>query len=463
MPPMTAGGSIVKTWCAVIGLALLAGCVTYRPQPLNPHSTLPGRIPDLTIDPRQMPRPELASHRFDPSDGLDFTEVAVLAVVNNPDLRTARADAGIWHAYAFAAGLLPDPQLSLTADVPDPGQVAKATAYNLGLHDDVMALLTRSPRRAAARHDARKADLNLLWQEWLVVAQARQLFVRVTQTAQLREVLEQDRDLFADNYRRTQAALDRGLLTLVAVTPHLTALQDVTRLIHDLERRVNQDRHDLNALLGLAPEAEVPLAGPAEPPELDEEAALRLLPDLPRRRPDLIALQAGYAAQELRYRVAILGQFPSLSVGFTRAQDTTPIHTTGLSVSLSLPIFSRNRGPIAIEQATRQKLYDEYQQRVDLAVSGVHRILAEQRINRRQLGEVDRGLADLGRAAADTDLAFRSREMAALAFANLQAALLAKKIERIGLEQSILEPQVALQALAGGDLPVRLAPEGSAR
>lgn len=42
---MTVGGSIVKTWCAVLGLASLAGCVTYRQQPLNPHSTLPDRIP----------------------------------------------------------------------------------------------------------------------------------------------------------------------------------------------------------------------------------------------------------------------------------------------------------------------------------------------------------------------------------------------------------------------------------
>jgi outer membrane protein TolC len=453
----------VRTWCIVVGIALLPGCVSYRAQPLNPNSTLPHRIPDLTIDPRQMPQAELASHRFDPSDGLDFTEVAMLAVVNNPDLRTARADAGIWHAQAFAAGLLPDPQLSLTADLPDPGQSAKATAYNLGLHYDINALLTRSPRRAAARKDARKADLNLLWLEWQVVAQARVLFVRLTESAQLRDALEQDRVLFADVYGRTQAALDRGLLTLVSVTPHLTALQDVLRLIHDLERQVNLSRHDLNALLGVSPEVAVPLVGPAAVPELDEAAVEAMMPDLPRRRPDLIALQAGYAAQELRYRVAILGQFPALNVGFTRAQDTTPIHTTGLSVSLSLPIFSRNRGPIAIERATRQKLFEEYQARLDLAVNGVHRILTEQRINRRQLAEVDRGFADLARAATNTQDALRSRDIDALTFANLQAALLAKRIEKISLEQSILEQQVALQTLAGGDLPVRLVPEGSPR
>jgi hypothetical protein len=93
----------------------------------------------------------------------------------------------------------------------------------------------------------------------------------------------------------------------------------------------------------------------------------------------------------------------------------------------------------------------------------VHRILTEQRINRRQLEEVDRGLADLARAAANTREALRSRDIDALTFANLEAALLAKRIEKIGLERSILEQQVALSTLAGGDLPVRLAPEGSPR
>jgi hypothetical protein len=48
----------------------LAGCATYRRQPLSTGSTLQDRIPDLTIDPRQMPLPELAAHKFDPADGL---------------------------------------------------------------------------------------------------------------------------------------------------------------------------------------------------------------------------------------------------------------------------------------------------------------------------------------------------------------------------------------------------------
>jgi outer membrane protein TolC len=432
----------------------LAGCVSYQPQQLNTQSTLLNDVAHISVDRSQMPLPELVAHEFNAEGGLGVTEIAMLAVVNNPDLKVARADARVSHAQAFAAGLLPDPQFHFGFDFPHnaPGTT---TAFNLGLSEDINALIQHDATRKAAQNEARKTDLNLLWQEWQVVAKARVLFVRVTQDQWLMEVLAKNRALFADRYDRTQSALDRGLLPLDAVTPHLTALQDVDRQIRDLERLNNTDKHDLNALLGLAPEVPVPLKGPVTLPPLDAERVLSLLPELPRRRPDLIALQYGYNAEDQRYRVAILGQFPAFNLGFTHGRDTTPIYTTGFGITLSLPIFNRNRGNIAIEQATRQKLYEDYQSRLNTANSDVQRILDEQRVNERQLGEVDRELADLSRVAAKADLAFRARNIDALAFANLQGSLLSKQVEKINLEQSILLQRVALQALIGGELPTQ--------
>jgi outer membrane protein TolC len=39
-------------------------------------------------------------------------DIATIAVLHNPDLKAARAKVGVARAQAFAAGLLPDPQLS---------------------------------------------------------------------------------------------------------------------------------------------------------------------------------------------------------------------------------------------------------------------------------------------------------------------------------------------------------------
>ena len=92
---------------------------------------------------------------------------------------------------------------------------------------------------------------------------------------------------------------------------------------------------------------------------------------------------------------------------------------------------------------------------MNAAGNGSRRILAEQRIMQRQLREVDQGLAELTQVAAKTEAAFTARNIDALAFASMQAALLAKKIERITLAQLLLEQRVALQTLVGGQLPVR--------
>jgi outer membrane protein TolC len=450
----------MKNLLLLLIFGTLAGCVSYQPQRLNTESTLLSDVGHISIDRSQMPLPELAAHEFNAEGGLGMTDIAMLAVVNNPDLKVARADARVSHAQAFAAGLLPDPQFHFGLDFPYKA-LGAVTAFSMSLSEDITALIQHDATRRAAQDEARKTDLNLLWQEWQVVAKARTLFAKVTEGQRLMDVLAKNRALFADRYDRTQSALDRGLLPLDAVTPHLTALQDVDRQVRDLERLSNTDKHDLNALLGLAPEVPVPLKAPVTLPVVDAERVLSLLADLPRRRPDLIALQYGYNAEDERYRAAILGQFPSLTLAFNHARDTTPIYTTGFGINLSLPIFNGNRGNIAIERATRQKLYEDYQSRLNTANSDVRRILDEHRVNERQLRDVDGELADLSRAAAKADLAFRARNIDALAFASVQTSLLSKELERINLEQSILLQRVALQALIGGELPTMYLVEGS--
>lgn len=431
----------------------LGGCATYQAKPLGDRVTLFQNYADIAVERKNLPLPEMAAHPFNAHGRLDMDDVAILAVVNNPDLKVARANAQVLHAQAFAAGLLPDPQFSLTRDFPQNPQAGSSSAFNLNLLEDINALIRRHFGSKAGKYNARKTDLNLLWQEWQVVTKARTLYIQVVKGRQLMRVLQKNRVLFADRYRRTQIALDRGLLTLNAVIPHLAALQDIDKQIRNLERQQNINRHSLNALLGLAPEAPVPLREDVLPPALDETGLLARLSGLPRRRPDLLALQYGYQAEDQRYRAAILGQFPIFNIGFTRARDTGGIYTNGFGVTLNLPIFSGNRGNVAIEEATRQKLHDEYQNRLNAAYSDVHRILAEQRINARQLHDVEQGIVELSRVVAKADEAFRARNIDALSFVSLQASLLSKQIEKLNLEQSILEQRVVLQALVGGELP----------
>ncbi|HEY8023109.1 MAG TPA: TolC family protein [Burkholderiaceae bacterium] len=444
----------MKNILLFLACAVLAGCASYQDMPLATRPHFAATVEALATVPPGRSGVTSIAHHYDFAAGLDMTELATLAVINNPDLKLARDDAGIAHAQAFSAGLLPDPQLALSRDLSNSGGPGSTTAFSIGLSYDLNALLQRSNTQSAADADAQKTDLNLLWQEWQVVSGARILFVKLTEAKELARVLEQNRALYAERLAGSRMALEKGLVTSDAVTQNLVALQDVQRQINDLERQTNQNTHDLNALLGLAPGANVKLHADDQLSVIDDKAIDALLPDLPKRRPDLLALEAGYRAEDQRYRAALLGQFPALNIGLTRARDNTDTYSNAIGITLSLPIFNRNRGNIAVEQATRQRLHDEYQQRLNTSVSDLHRLLDEQHINLRQLSAIDGDLALLSHTIAQAEQAYLAHNIDAVSYANVRSVYLAKRIERINLHQSVLEQHVAVQALLGGELPV---------
>ncbi|HCE08279.1 MAG TPA: TolC family protein, partial [Oxalobacteraceae bacterium] len=331
------------------------------------------------------------------------------------------------------------------------GAAGNTSAFNLGLSYDVNALLTHSASKNAARAAQRQIDLNLLWQEWQVVSQTRLLFIRNFGLQQFLAVLQNERALLDSRYRQTQHALAQGNLTLDTANADLAALQTTDTAINDLARQVVTNRHDLNALLGLAPDMTIHLVGDAQLPAIDEAGLKSAMNNIGVRRPDLLALQAGYESQEQRFRQTILAQFPALNVGLTRARDTSGLYTQGFGITLSLPVFNRNRGNIAIEQTTRLRLHDEYQMRINTAFADIAKILADQKLLEKQLKNVQSGEGALAHAAANAQTAFDAGNIDSLAYNSLRTAWLAKQREAITLKQTLLEQRVALLTLIGGE------------
>ena len=433
----------------------LSACSTYQAGELPKEPSLPNTIPHLVVDQQSLPFASMRNHAFDPSGGLDIDDAAIVAVLNNPDLKLARDEAGIARAQAFAAGLLPDPQLSLSRDLTNSGGPGSSKAFSAGLSMDILALITYHANDAASQADIKKTDLNLLWQEWQVAAQARLLYVRLIYARKNQVLLESSRELFAVRASNNQQAYAKNLISNDATLPDLTALQDIQKQNSDLARQINQLEHEFNQLLGLSPDATVKLLDSAPLPELDETAIVERIALLPQQRPDLLALQSGFEAQDQRYRAALIAQFPALNIGFTHARDATGIYSSGLGVTLSLPLFNRNRGNVAIERSTRDKLIDDYQLRLDSANSDIHKILAEQRINAQQLAEIQTTLKQFSALTGNADVAYQKNIVDTLIYTNAHTTLLAKQIEEINLLQAMLEQRVALQTLIGGELPVQ--------
>lgn len=261
--------------------------------------------------------------------------------------------------------------------------------------------------------------------------------------------------LLADRYSRTRQALVTGNVTLDMASADLIALQNTERKINDLERSRLKNRASLNGLLGLVSTTHLQLVGEPHAALLDTAAVQKNLVERLNQRPDMLALQAGYHSQEEKFRGAVLAQFPALNVGLTRARDTSGLYTMGFGMTLSLPIFNRNRGNIAIENATRKQLFDAYQDRLNSAYNEVAIALENQPLLQSQLLRTREGEQQLKIVAQRAQAAFQAGNLAAADYVRLQTALLDKQTEAINLQEALMEQQIALETLLGPDLPAQ--------
>lgn len=209
----------------------------------------------------------------------------------------------------------------------------------------------------------------------------------------------------------------------------------------------------LDALLGLNPDVWPLLATRLRVPEIAPSDAAAMLASLPVRRPDLIALQLGYQAQEARVRGAVLGQFPALTLGPNYGSDTTRVQSLGPSISVVLPLFNRNRGQIAIQRATREQLRVEYTARLAAAEGGARALLANIAVLQRQLAAARAGLGQARSLAADAEGALRGGLLDELSYVQLVITRLEKERQVIGLEQQLIDARTSLATLLGVGLP----------
>lgn len=448
---MRGSGGRRFAWVCVFAI-LLASCASYFPVQLPDRPDLRQNVRSLIVLAEEFPLRELGNHRLDLSRPLDIDDVAIIAVANNPDIKAARARIGVAEAQAFAAGILPNPQVSVDYGLllGGPGTTNSVLA---GIAQDIVPLLTLSARKAAARASSVSVELSIVWQEWQLISRARLLFVDAVSLRQQREIIEKTVQLLRDRYKLTAEAMRRGDQTIPTVASDLVALNSAEAQLYDIEQSILKNQHDLNGLLGLVPEARLRLSDKIRLPAVDRRQLAANLRDLVSRRPDILALRAGYEAQEEKVRQAVIEQFPKLNIGTNYASDTSAVKTQTIAVTFNLPIFDHNQGNIAIERATREQLREEYQARIDTAYGEAARLLSELHLTENQYRASEASLARLRDAVATTEPAFQAGNLDERTFVDLRSSLLAREVATAKFAQSILQQRVALQALVGSRLP----------
>jgi outer membrane protein TolC len=390
----------------------------------------------------------------------DRAQLLVAAAEHNSTLRIARAQLLAASAATITARALPNPTLTLgseynlsqTADSPWLWSVTTDWLLDAGLRRQLRTQLADTGVLAArldyaealwsVRSELRVTLLSYLTGEqrsqWLSSAVTDQEHLlalqrqRVTQgeaaaveALQIELELTRARSSLADNTRQQAAALAQ-LAQALGVS--ISALQ--------------QQRFIWDDLIHI--------------PALDESVLLKQRDAALLSRTDLERAVLDYQSRELQLQQAVRQQYPQVSIGPGYTWDHG-VHKASLGVSLSLPIFNRNQGPIAEAEAARMvageqvmavqaKVLNEIdaaQQAYQSAVEVLQGVVQQSDVTAALLQQTERALT-LGAADQSTVLAARLA-------ANAQALSVLNAVEM--MQQALGQLEDALRTpLSGPEL-----------
>ncbi len=358
-----------------------------------------------------------------------------------------RTREGIAKAQVFAAGLISDPNFSLGADYPrDASGLVTALATSIGL--DIAALVRRPAVQRAAQAELNAVRLDIAWAEWLISEQAKIQAIKIPYLERSRELTLQLRRLAEDELSRSLTAMARGDLPASNLEARRLSAADAATRDRDSENLLAQARLDLNRTLGLDPKQRIDVAVT----ELAETSAI-VLDDLYKQsvaqRADLQGLRASYEATAAQQTLAGLNRYPLPVVSVNAGRDTGAIRTVGPSVSLTLPIWNRGRGEMAIVNANRTQLRAEYVARLETVRADIASIHTALGIANKQSEEVADEIRPLIAQADAVNRAVERGDLSQSAGVATRLALLDKQIVAVGLSMAVAELSIALEIAAG--------------
>ena len=267
---------------------------------------------------------------------------------------------------------------------------------------------------------------------------------------QLAVARDEEKGIAGQCWPPSSDALDLGYVTIINLAAAQASLQKVHLRVLTIEQQREQERLALNQALGLPPEQQVPL-----------RRGWSLLPPRrchPSRKSAGIWRRGGWISWPskwgIRARKNTSGRpswpkVPNINIGFAHASDTTHVITTGLAITIDLPIFDRRQGRIAIETATRQQLFDEYVSRLFAARADVARLLADMASLRRQIRSTQEAIPTLSNLVQTYYHALLEGNADVISYYNARDEQISRQIDLLTLKRNLADQRIALEIAAG--------------
>ena len=412
--------SLARPSCAV--LVLLVGCATYERRPLELKQyaeTWPARAIDTESVHAFASALAAGAEKnapYNPRDGLSLAEAEAVALVFNPQLRLIRAQAEVPLASAREAGWWPDPEFE--AEVLRFASRGPSTRFKFdgpsfdGVNTGIIGANGLSPSgleltppgyrrvpgdfiddpwivgaslsitipisgRLAVEQDWAWAEYRAAWRrilisEWELLNRLRAAWLEWSTTDKRVDVVAE----YIEQLGTVASIADRlakaGELQPTESRLLAIELQRQRTTLQSLENQREQQRLQLFALLGVAPEAPVKLLPAVSLPPIAVSAPDRrnLLLD---RDPRILAVRAAYEAAEQRLRLEVRKQYPDLNIGPSYSFEEG-FSRLGFGFGFPIPLWNRNRQAVAEAGAEREAARVQAQAQIEQVWSELARV-----------------------------------------------------------------------------------------
>ena len=417
---------------AAVAAVALAGCATYKPQPIDPAATRGGFEARSLADAGL--RDFLAQHGH-PLSGesgageWDLEQLTLAAFYFSPSLDAARADLAVARAGTQTARAWQNPSFAFTPGY-NVDAAAGITPWILGYALNLpLEIGQRKPRIAAAAHRVESGRLALASVAWSVRGSLRHALVELRAAQNAAAAWSAQKTSLAGAGELLEQQVRAGEISPVEAAPDRIALGRVEMDLSDNEHAARVALLRIAQIIGVPPGAldGVRFAwGKIE--RADAAALATATPSATEARlwaatnhPDLAAALSAYAETEAVLQGEIRRQYPQFSIGPGFELDQGE-GKWSLALGITLPIFDRNKGPIAAALARRDAQAARF-----LELQG------------RVMADVDRALLAMQAAARDVATARQIHKTAAQLTRARAAQLASGDISRVEFARAELE------------------------
>jgi cobalt-zinc-cadmium efflux system outer membrane protein len=286
----------------------------------------------------------------------DLEMLTLAAFYYNPEMDVARARCEVGRADVITAGEIPNPRAGFIPMYHANQMGLPPWTLTLALDVPIETAGRRGYRIAAARHLSRAALLGLNNTAWHIRSRLRQDFLSLFGLLQKKRLLEKRKLILSDMAELYRQRLAAGEVSSFVLTASTIELDKAALFVSRAEKDTALAWQKLAGSIGLPARA---LSGMDISWKNMERPNAGLYSSVMRRqallgRADIQAELEKYEAAQSELRRQIAKQYPDIHLGPGYSWDQGD-NEWSLGVSLTLPLFNHNQGPIARARALRQE------------------------------------------------------------------------------------------------------------